>query len=394
MVEPSHRLGSPRAIAVLGAFAALTLPTAGSAAPKSDAPGRMTTSGNDSELVRAIPIANQAYARERVVMSIGPEKLPDLVLGDRLWTSAEVQVSTTCVYPGPRCVGRRYDVNPWITARLVLAGAPNAAAPGLALSEDVTVHCKQLRPNRNHHCTLVMPNSETAITNPAALPCPATDCYVNLLVGAWAPKAEPGNRVVVGDDLPDGDVRQDKGRINVVVEPFGRPAPAELASAVLVNDALPLAEPKPTKSRVVYSVEIPAARKGEVLAFDASYVATIDHLRFNTYVGSRVILADTPDSTKSSGIAKAVALLGGSATEHNGFNCTLGKSGYSTPCVVAKAGATRITEDAVDDLGQPVPLYLNLVGAAAPKLTESLEPDDAVSLSPGDGLRVLRFPPD
>jgi hypothetical protein len=391
VVEPSHRLGLPRAIAVLSAFATLALPAVGPAATKPDAHGRMTTSGNDSELVRAVPIADEAYARERVVMSIGPDKLPDLLDGDRLWTSGEVQVSTTCVYRGPRCVGRRYDFNPWIAARLVLAGAPKATAPGLSLSEDVTVHCKQLRPNRNHHCTLVMPNLETAIADASALPCPATDCYVNLVVGAWARRAEPGNRVVVGDDLPDGDVRQDKGRINVVVEPLGRPAPVELASALLVNDALPLAEPKPSKRRVVYSVEIPAARQGDVLAFDASYVATIDHLPFNTYLGSRVIVADTPDSTKSSGIAKAVALLGGSATEHNGFNCTLGKSGYSTPCVVTKAGATRITADAVDDLGQPVPLYLNLIGAAAPKLTESLQADDAVSLSPGEGLRVLRF---
>jgi hypothetical protein len=53
---------------------------------------------------------------------------------------------------------------------------------------------------------------------------------------------------------------------------------------------------------------------------------------------------------------------------------------------------TRITRDAVDEQGQPVPLYVNLVGAAVAKLTVDLTPDHLVTVSPTSGLRVLRFP--
>jgi hypothetical protein len=160
---------------------------------------------------------------------------------------------------------------------------------------------------------------------------------------------------------------------------------------VLVNDGLPLAEAKRVKRRVIHSVEIPAARRGDVLAFDASYLANIDDLPFNAFIGGRVIVADSPVATVPTGIGKEVSLSRGDATEGNGFNCTQGRSGYRSPCTVVKAGATRITRNAVDEQGQPVPLYINLVGAAAPKLTVDLQPDDLVTVSPVSGLRVLRY---
>jgi hypothetical protein len=381
-----------RATTALGALIALALPTGALAGTEIAEEPHLSTTGNDSELVKAIPIATEQYVDERVAMSLGPEELPRIENGDRLRASGEVQVSTTCVYRGPRCVGRRYDFNPWITARLVLVAAPGATAGGLALSEAVRVRCKQLRPNRNHHCTLVLPNLDTTVVDTASLPCPENACYVNLIVGAWSKQAQRGNRVVLGGDLPDGGIIQDKGRLNVVIEPSGAPPPIESTSAVLVNDSVPVTEVQKKTRRVIHSVEIPAARKGDVLAFDASYLATIDHLPFNTFIGNRVIVTDSPVSTKPSGLAKRVALFGGQATETNGFNCTQGKSGYPSPCTVVKAGATRITRDAVDDQGQPVPLYVNLVAAAAPKLTVELKRDQVVNVSPTNGLRVLRLP--
>jgi hypothetical protein len=380
-----------RAACALAALIAFSLPSVPAAAASPDEP-RLATTGNDSELRKAVPVATQQYAGDRVAMSLGPEELPRLENGDRLRVSGEVQVSTTCVKRSPRCVGRRYDFSPWVSVRLVLAAEPSPSAPGMPLSGEVTVRCKQQRPNRNHHCTLVLPNLETGVPDTAALPCPANACYVNMIVGAWARKARPGNRVVLGGDRPDGEVAQDKGRLNVIVQPGDGPQPIDSTSALLVNNALPFAGSKRMKRRVVHSVEIPTARKDDILAFDASYLATIDHLPFNTFIGSRVIVADSPVSTDPTGISKEVALFGGDATEGNGFNCTQGRSGYASPCTVVKSGATRITRDSVDEQGQSVPLYVNLVAAAAPKLTIDLKPRHLVNVSPSSGLRVLRFP--
>jgi len=378
------------AVSALTVLLSVGIPKSGFAgAPPPPAP-RLATTGNNSEIVKAIPIATQQYTNERVAMSLGPEQLGNLENGARLWSSGEVQVSTTCVVPGPRCIGRRYAFNPWITARLVLAASPSPTAPSTALSGEVTVHCKQSRPNRNHHCTLVLPNLETVVDG-AALPCPPTACYVNLIIGAWAKKALRGNRVVLGGDLPDGGVSQDKGRLNVVVAPPGAQPPIETASAALINTSVPVTETQKETRRVIHSVEIAPAGRGDILAFDTAYLATIDHLPVNTFIGSRVIVADSPISTKPAGIAREITPFGGDATESNGFNCTQGNSGYRSPCTVVKGGAIQIKRDAVDERGQPIPLYVNLVSAAAPKLSVNPKPDDFVGVSPLNGLRVLHF---
>lgn len=83
----------------------------------------------------------------------------------------------------------------------------------------------------------------------------------------------------------------------------------------------------------------------------------------------------------------------GKATESNGFNCTKGRSGYRDPCTAVKAGATEFTHDAVDAAGQPVTLYLNLVGASKPLLTRDATEYHRVGLQPANGLRMLRYAP-
>jgi hypothetical protein len=394
-VRTPRQIATRRLAAAVSALAALlaVVPaaTASAGVLKPDA-SRLATTGNDSELVKAIPIATQQYTDERVAMSLGPEELGLIANADRLWASGEVQVSTTCVMKEPRCIGRRYDFNPWITARIVLAASPDPTAPGIPLSGEVTVHCKQRRPNRNHHCTLVLPNLETTVVDTASLPCPPTACYANLVLGAWAKKAQRGNRVVVGGDLPDGGVIQDKGRLNVVIGPPGAERPTESTSTAVVNASVPVSENQRETRRVIHSVEIAGAGAGDVLAFDTAYLAGIEHLFFNTFIGSRVILTDSPTSTKPSRLAKEIVQFEAKATETNGFNCTQGSSGYRTPCTVAKAGAIGINRDAVDRRGQPMPLYLNLVSAVAPKLSVDVKPDDFITASPVTGLRVLRFP--
>jgi hypothetical protein len=383
--------------ACLIALAAIAIPAGAGAAqgPLSPPPAELATTGNSSELVESVPIAKRPDAQPRVVMSLNPEKFEPIEAGDRLLASAEVQVSTTCVERGPRCVGRPYQINPTITARIVLAGSRDPAAPSMALSQTTTKRCKQTRPNRNHHCTLTIPNLETTITDLSALPCPPDACTVNLIVTAQSKKAKRGNVVVVGADEPDGSVKQDKGRLNVVQAHADVPAPTRTSSADVFTPDLPVTLPDKERKRVVYSVPIQAPQKGEVLAFDASFQISINALRYNSFIASRVMLGDSPTATKSTGIAKPTIPFRGQATESNGFNCTLGRSGYANPCTVVKAGATRVTRDALDpETGLPATLYLNVLASAKPLLAERPDPTRQARITAlGQGLVVDRYGP-
>ena len=104
-----------------------------------------------------------------------------------------------------------------------------------------------------------------------------------------------------------------------------------------------------------------------------------------------MIVAESPTSTDPTGLARSAALHRGDATEANGFNCTIGRSGYTNPCTSTKAGATRITRDAVDDAGLPATLYLNVVGSAKPLLAEKVKGTPVITLSPKTGLNVVRY---
>jgi hypothetical protein len=384
-----------RAVAGGGLLAALWLPaTAGAGVlpepPKAD----VATTGNHSERIESVPIAKRPGARDKVAMSLGPEDLPRIEAGDRLRASGEVQFSTTCVSEHPGCIGRPYQVNPKLTARIVLAGAPDQTDSNTPLSVQKQVRCKQQRPNRNHHCTLVMPNLETTISDVASLPCPPNACYANLVVGAFNKRAQRGNRVVLGGDRPDGSVAQDKGRLNVVHARADVPAPSEQSTTELVNSELPLTEGSKEKRRVIHSLAISAPRKGEVLAFNAGWKATIDQLPFNTFLSTRVIVAEAPTATSPSGLARSAPQLRGLAAESNGFNCTQGRSGYPSPCDVAKAGAIRFIKDAVDpSTGLPATLYLNVVAAAKPLLARRVKGDERVLAGTSTGLSVSRFTP-
>jgi hypothetical protein len=381
---------SRRAAGILAALCALAIPAVAHAAK-----AEIATTGNDSELLSKVPISKQAGTRARVAMRLGPDQLKPIQVGDRLRASAEVQVSTTCVEDGPRCIGRSYEANPTISAQIVLSATPDAAATSLPLSESRGVLCKQRRPNRNHHCTIAIPNTETTITDLAALPCPPDACYVSLIVGASSKKSKKGDVVVLGADRPDRTVQKDKGRLNVVQSRAKVPAPTVTSSEALVNTQLPLTEGKKEKRRVVYSVPIPAPLKGEILAFDASFGSDISGLRFNTFVGSRVLMGTDPTATTSEGIAKSSIPLRGQATESNGFNCTLGPSGFANACTTVKAGATRISRDVIDETtGLPATLYLNVVASAKPLLAEKVDPVRQVALGalPG-GLTVARYAP-
>src|SRR4051794_36038441 len=55
------------------------------------------TTGNDSELVKTLPISRHSGGEKRVVMSLRPSDLPRFRQGDALKISSEFQTTNTCV---------------------------------------------------------------------------------------------------------------------------------------------------------------------------------------------------------------------------------------------------------------------------------------------------------
>jgi hypothetical protein len=130
------------------------------------------------------------------------------------------------------------------------------------------------------------------------------------------------------------------------------------------------------------------------VAFNASFISAINALPFNTFVTSRVILTTTPFKKHPHQRAKTAIRYRGQATESNGFDCTLGPSGYANPCITQKAGAIRFRRDVVQRrTGKPVTLWLTVLAAAKPLLAErKVTRANTVSLAamPG-GLTLWRY---
>ena len=226
--------GLGRAVAAVLAAGALGLVAHAVAelAEASDADGPkvlVATTGNHSETRRTVPITRRSNSKGRVVMSMGPHKLPGLATGDRLKLSAELQVTVNCFRPSSACVGSPYFFNPRVGSKLVLATGPRVAggkhARALTGRKVISCHARPLS-SRQHHCVLVFKHPSLVIDNAAALPCHPDACYVNFVVDAHSRHARSGDRLIIGANKPNGHVLQDKGRINAVrLRPGSQPAP-------------------------------------------------------------------------------------------------------------------------------------------------------------------------
>jgi hypothetical protein len=364
---------------------------------------RFATTGNHSELVESVPITQSPKEAQTVAMSLDPVDLPEFEAGDQLRVNAEVQPSTTCVEQGSNCLGTRYRINPFIRARLVLADAADALATSIDLAPARVVHCTQRRPNRNHHCPLVFREANLEIPSLADLPCPPDACYVNLLVSADHPKAKSGNVIVLGGDRPNGVVAQDKGRISAItVRPGSAPPTTASDTVIRPRRGLPLHPRKGgSRKRVIHSIEVPELGPGDILQATATYRAAQPRGKkgsggqrrrrrhaYNAFIGSDLILADTPTSIDPTHLARTSG-LGGELAEGNGFNCTQRRSGFTRPCFVEKAGAIKVNNNQDGE----VHVYLNLVGRAKPLLKKARR-RDKVKLGLEGSLSAVRYAPE
>jgi hypothetical protein len=358
----------PVRTAVVAGLAVLALaasaPAAGTGSKLSFA-----STGQNSERRQTIPITKHEDAARKSVISLSLRSLPTLERGDRVEVAAEVQVTNTCALQERRCIGRRYRYSPRVSGQLVLARSPGRTK-GVALSTRHRLVCSQRRPNRNHHCVLVFSVSR-AIAGPRSLPCPAAACRINLVVGASNRRAKPGELLVIGADTPSGGIVQDKGRISAALRRGPLPMPVAVRTHHPRVDKVPVAAHGKRGRVSIASVRLGKLKRGTVIRARSSQLTSLRSLHYNAFIGTRLILATRPAAVRATPFVNKIATLDGTMTEQNGFNCTKGPSEFSSPCTTRKSGLTQLVRQPVRHPGGPVPLYVNLVVAAYPKLTRA-----------------------
>jgi hypothetical protein len=367
-------------VALMGAIAS-TESAAGGAAPSV----RVATTGNDSELVKTLPITRKRGSAKRVVMSMKPSALPDLAAGDRLRVTAEIQVTVNCNYRSPRCVGPIYHYSPNVQARLVLAASERATGgpQTLRLGRAKRETCTQHRPDFEHHCVLVFTDAGIDIGDAGQLPCPLDGCYVNLVADAHHARARGGDLIMVGGQRPDGKIPQDRGRINAIRYRGTTAADYEFSG----TDHRLLRHLRPDlQRRVVFSQRLNRLQDGEQLAVAATMRTDISHLPYAVRTSARLILAESPHAVRQGEFVKHHAYVRGEIAENNGSNCTQ----EAGTCVYRKVGVLEMRRDAVNRRSRPVALYVNLVTVFGPKARKA-RPGDRITLRHG-GIEVVRFP--
>jgi hypothetical protein len=372
-------------IAALGAAGAIAAP----AAERADPNVRVLTTGDNSELVKTIPIGHNRDDKERVVMSLPGSQIGSLSDGMAIEASAELEV-TTCLKRDPdhtqaeeQCTGKIYGFDPHVNARLLLADSADATN-GFQVGRTAELQCSQHLPARNHHCVLVVPWTRAAIAD-AKLGCSPT-CSLNLVASSWSNDAKNGHLLVIGADS-QGPVKGDKGRVNAVVyDDAGERAPKPTVADKFVDKHVPIVDDGAGDPifKVVYSARIDSPREGDQFMVDARTITRIGSVKYNVELPTEVIVAKQPTTTRSAGVAVYTS-PSSQVSELNGINCTQKPSAHQTPCERDKFGVFEISRNTSK-------LYVNVVQGAEAKLTTQRHSDrDKAKFVDGGFLKVTRF---
>jgi hypothetical protein len=341
--------------------------------------------GRRAELRPTVPIADRAGEKTRSVLSL---KLPRLERGDVVRFNGEVTITTTCVEQIGRCIGRTYNYDPHLRARIVIAPGKNTDSRGktVDVSRSVGLTCEQTRPNRNHHCPLVVRRGSFKVEELRDLPCKADACRLNMLLDASHRKASSNQFVVVGSDQPDGSVEGGKARL----------------SAAVSEGAVDISKSGTTRIRnrnikasfsggktVIYSQRLGSLERGDVLLVNSKQRTAIRGLPY--FVSNQIVIGTKPNATGPSRLSRRIVSRSGLATETTGFNCTIGSSAFQSPCVGVKAGLATIERPVKDKRGRKVPLYVNVVSRGFPKLAQARASFPPARVLKGGGLKVQRL---
>lgn len=366
-----------------------TPPGTGAAKPGApQADGRSLSgfeTGRRAELVPTVPVARAAGQKTRSVLSL---KLPELRRGDTVRFNGEVTITTTCVEQIPRCIGDSYAYDPHLRARIVLGADRGDAAPGntVPASRSVGLTCQQTRPNRNHHCPLVIEGGSFTVKELRDLPCRADGCRLNMTVDAFDGGAGPNQLVVVGSDQPDGSVEGGKARLSAAVS-HGPLEIVERRTTNIRHETLPASFSG--GKTVVYSQRLGNLTRGDVLLVQSKQRTAIRGLPY--FISNQIVVGTKPTATGPSRLSRRIVSRSGLATETTGFNCTLGSSAFQSPCRASKAGLAVIERPPKDRRGRPARLYVNVVSRGFPKLAQDRASFPPARVLKGGGLTVRRL---
>ncbi len=385
--------GGLGAVALAGCAAGLAAPSiVGAGMTQETQPHHVATRGliakwtkAHGELRETVPIAKRPGRRTRSVLSVA---LPRVKRGDRIRFNGEVALSTTCFTPAPHCIGRRYRFDPHLRAQIVIGKRPRAAGRRTrAISRAVKLTCEQSRPTRNHHCPLVIARGSVVIDRRRSLPCPPRGCRMNMVVDAHHRRARGGEVVVVGWDLLDGHIDQGKARLNAAVSRHGTEIAKRTRSTKHRRVRRLPASVAHKDPRVVYSRRLEGLQAGDVLLIRARQRTHIKRLPY--YIGSKVVVSTRPRARRPDPLTRRIVSRSGTATEINGFNCTLGPSAFRNPCLTRKAGLALIERTPRRPGGGSRPLFVNLVSWGVPKTAqERLASYPPLRVIRGGGLTV------
>ena len=376
-------------LAVLGALSLPALAAKGDAKPRLIA---TIDSRGPNETRSTIPVTRSPGAEPFVVLSERLKAGGGLMRGDILRATAEVQLSTTCAKPEPRCIGSRYTYSPRMAGQVVLASSPTATGGSSAdpISGVKEKHCTQQRPNRNHHCVLVFSEAVKRVRNAGNLPCPPADCFLNVVASADHPNAGSGDVVIVGADRPDATVDGDKARVDGLIERGEIPPPRIQNGGAKMRDSVLIEPSGGTAARSSARSASTGSRGATRCGSRPSRGSASASVPYNVYIGTRVIIATSPTETRTNGFVADVISSGGEITEQNGFNCTQGASEYKDPCNSPKAATAYVKRKMPEKNGEPKPVFVNIVMAGLPKLTTSSRPNDRMKVMDG-AIRTERY---
>jgi hypothetical protein len=370
-------------VLALGAVLAVVQPAAAGRPGGGSLDGYET--GRRAELVPTVPVASRAGDATRSVLSL---KLPRLERGDTVRFNGEVTITTTCVEQISRCIGDSYRYDPRLRARIVIASDRADANRGntVDVSRTVGLTCEQTRPNRNHHCPLVVEGGSFTVRELRDLPCPADGCRLNMLVDAFEKGARANQVVVVGADQEDGSVEGGKARLSAAVS-HGRIEIEERRTTNIRDATLPASFSG--GKTVVYSQRLGRLARGDVLLVRSAQRTAIRRLPY--FISNQIVIGTRPTATGPSRLTRRVVSRSGLATETTGFNCTIGASAFSSPCRGIKAGLVTIERNPVDKRGRRVALYVNVVSRGFPKLAQARASFPPARVRRGGALTVRRL---
>jgi len=336
---------------------------------------KAVTTGDNSERIETIPIEKNP-GKLRTALKLDPGDMPDLVRNDRLRVSAELLATTDCLFRSDRCAGSPYEFNPTIDTFLVL----DSGRDEIKLAEDRR-RCLQEEDERQHHCQIAFKGVDASEAS-NRLDCETSRCSLKVTIRAFNSSADGSERIIIGSNKPNGNIVQDKARLNAIrVRPAGR-LPEALRSRPVRDDFAPV-----LKKVVLYSQRVDALKAGEVLEASVDARATTEHLGYPALLGTQIVLTEGRAQRHPGDAVRRVASLDGEITEISGTNCTPKQS----PCPIVRTGIVRMREDARAG-GEEIPLYVNVIARSKAKRADAGQ-GDVVKLMDNGGLKVRRYTP-